>query len=244
MLALGYLRAGGEGWLPSSAYFIGKAAHSCCWSLGEWQRFTNYSFSQLKVLHFCWLLRAPGLANRVQQCQEKFCLPSSFVLMYPKGLYRCSVLTVQSTQVGNVFSSWQAQSALCEMQQLLMNMCCNIRAWFVAKGEDAKCIPMRVEEENLGRQRVVRRSGTEQRFPTQLLQFSLPSWKTPSQQYTKMLKNHSAPWSAFALGHRYCIQQHQKVKQNQGTVHSNIYELPFVRVWLAKAGLLTNASLF
>lgn len=50
------------------------------------------------------------------------------------------------------FSSRQARSALDEMQQLLTNMCCNITAELGAKNKNAKCIQMRVEEGNSGRQ--------------------------------------------------------------------------------------------
>lgn len=133
--------------------------------------------------------------------------------MHPKGLYRCYVLTVQSTQGGNIFSSRRARSACGEIQQLLKNMCCNIRAQFGAKSEDAKCIQMRAEEVNSGRQRQLSAEVALNKDPNiSLLPHLLslpgkPQVIAIAKQYhgISMLKNHFASRSPFALVRRCTV---------------------------------------
>lgn len=105
---------------------------------GAWE---NGSIHQLLIFStesITFLLCAPGLANRVQQCLGKFfCSLSIFVLMDPNGLYRCYELTVQSTQVENIFSSRQAWSALVKYNSCLPTCAATLEHILGAKSEDA-----------------------------------------------------------------------------------------------------------
>lgn len=161
--------------------------------------------------------------------------------------YSCQILTVQSTQVGNVSSLRPAWSALGEMQQLLTNMCCNIRQQAGAKTEDAKCIQMRVEERNFRRQRWLQAEvALNKGYPTYFSLFSLPSpllehQATDAQErsWHFHVKESFVPTKPFAPAHRCTLHPATPMSKKQGTVHSNIYELPFVRVF----GTLRQACL-
>ena len=151
--------------------------------------------------------------------------------MYPKGLYRRSVLTVQSTRVGNVFPSRQARSARDEMQQLLTNMCCNIRAQLGAKSEDAKCLQGRVEEENSGRQRPSSAEVALNKDPS----ISPPSIFPPFLESLEpsiyprnilafVLKHHSCTMKPFCPGTRvYCASSNTTVRNKTRELYIQIF---------------------